>query len=58
MADTGRVARVAESDKAIEAWTQTRTVADILDILGKARVPAGKVYTAKDIDKDPHFPAP
>ena len=55
--NTGRVARVAEIDSAIEAWTKTRTVAEILEILGKARVPAGKVYTAKDIDEDPHFRA-
>jgi formyl-CoA transferase len=53
----GPVARVGEIDQAIEAWTQTRSVGDILDILGKARVPAGKVYTAKDIDEDPHFRA-
>jgi len=55
--NAGRVARVAEIDGAIEAWTQTRTVAEILEILGKAKVPAGKVYTAKDIDEDPHYRA-
>ena len=55
--NTGRVARVGEIDNAIEAWTQTRTVAEILEALGKARVPVGKVYTAKDIDEDPHFRA-
>jgi formyl-CoA transferase len=55
--NAGRVARVAEIDNAIQAWTQTRTVAEILEALGKARVPAGKVYTAKDIDEDPHFRA-
>jgi len=55
--NAGRVARVVELDKAIEVWTQTRTVAEILEILGKAKVPAGKVYTAKDIDQDPHYRA-
>jgi formyl-CoA transferase len=55
--NAGRVVRVAELDSAIEAWTQSRTVTDILDTLGKAKVPAGKVYTAKDIDEDPHFRA-
>ena len=55
--NAGRVARVAEIDRAIEAWTQARTVAEILEILGRAKVPAGKVYTAKDIDEDPHFRA-
>jgi formyl-CoA transferase len=55
--NAGRVARVEELDEAIEAWTQTRTVAEVLEILGKAKVPAGKVYTAKDIDEDPHYRA-
>ena len=55
--NAGRVARVAEIDSAIEAWTKTQTVVEILDVLGRARVPAGKVYTAKDIDEDPHFRA-
>jgi len=55
--NAGRVARVAELDAAIEAWTQTRPVAEVLAILGEARVPAGKVYTAKDIDEDPHYRA-
>lgn len=48
---------MAEIDAAIEQWTQTRTVADVLATLGTARVPAGKVYTAKDIHEDPHYRA-
>jgi formyl-CoA transferase len=55
--NTGRVARVAEIDQAIEAWTQARTVVEVLELLGKARVPAGKVYTARDIHEDPHYRA-
>jgi formyl-CoA transferase len=55
--NAGRVARVAELDLAIEAWTQSRNVSEILEILGEARVPAGKVYTAQDIAEDPHFRA-
>ena len=55
--NAGRVARVAELDAAIEAWTSARSVADVLALLGEARVPAGKVYTAKDIDEDPHYRA-
>jgi len=55
--NAGRVARVAEIDAAIEAWTQARSVAGVLDTLGAARVPAGKVYTAKDIHEDPHYRA-
>jgi formyl-CoA transferase len=55
--NAGRVARVAEIDAAIGAWTAPRTVADALAALGAARVPAGKVYTAKDIHDDPHYRA-
>ena len=55
--NAGRVARVAELDQAIEAWTQSRSVSEVLDTLGQARVPAGKVYTAKDIAEDPHYRA-
>ena len=55
--NAGRVARVAEIDGAIEAWTLQRTVAEALAALGAARVPAGKVYTAKDICEDPHYRA-
>ncbi len=55
--NAGRVARVAQLDEAIETWTQTRAVTEVLAILGEAKVPAGKVYTAKDIDEDPHYRA-
>jgi formyl-CoA transferase len=55
--NAGRVARVAELDAAIEAWTAPRSVAEVLAVLGGARVPAGKVYTARDIAEDPHYRA-
>jgi formyl-CoA transferase len=55
--NAGRVVRVAELDAAIGAWTATRMVADVLAVLGEARVPAGKVYDAKDIAEDPHYRA-
>ncbi len=55
--NAGRVARVVELDAAIEAWTQSRTVADVLKVLGEAKVPAGRVYTAKDNAEDPHYRA-
>ncbi len=55
--NAGRVARVTELDHAIEAWTSTRTVAEVLTVLGEVRVPAGRVYTAKDIAEDPHYRA-
>ena len=55
--NAGRVRRVNELDQAIEAWTLQRPAAEVLAILGDVRVPAGRVYTAKDIVEDPHFRA-
>ena len=55
--NAGRVRRVEELDSAIEAWTHTRTVAEVLVVLGEAKVPVGRVYTARDISEDPHFRA-
>jgi formyl-CoA transferase len=55
--NAGRVARVAEIDAAIQTWTRGQTVQQVMDALAAARVPAGKVYTAKDIAEDPHYRA-
>ncbi len=55
--NAGRVARVQELDAAIEAWTHSRSVSEVLAALGEASVPAGRVYTAKDIVEDPHYRA-
>lgn len=55
--NAGRVARVQEIDEAIAAWTRTRSIQGVLDQLSAARVPAGRVYTAKDIYEDPHYRA-
>ena len=55
--NAGRVARVAEIDAAIGAWTNGKTVQQVMEALAAARVPAGKVYTARDIAEDPHYRA-
>lgn len=55
--NVGRVKRVAEIDAAIGAWTAARTVAEVLDVLNAAQVPAGRIYTARDIADDPHYRA-
>ncbi len=55
--NTGRVARVAEIDAAIGQWTAARTIAEVLSVMEAARVPAGRVYTARDIHEDPHYRA-
>ncbi len=55
--NAGRVKRVGELDAAIEAWTLQRATADVLAVLGEAKVPAGRAYTAQDIAEDPHYRA-
>ena len=56
-ANPGRVARVAEIDEAIGAWTSARAVADVVDVLNAASVPVGRIYSAQDIAEDPHYRA-
>jgi formyl-CoA transferase len=53
----GRVAHVAEIDTAITEWTRRRSVATVLEVLEASRVPAGRIYTAKDIAEDPQYKA-
>lgn len=55
--NSGRVARVAEIDAAISAWTAKRPVSEVLESLDKAAVPAGRIYTVADIAADPHYQA-
>ncbi|MBL0719430.1 CoA transferase [Piscinibacter sp. Jin2] len=55
--NAGRVARVEEIDQAIEAWTAERAIDEVLALLAEASVPAGRVYTARDIVEDAHFRA-
>lgn len=53
----GRVARNAELDAAIADWTRRHTVAEALEILETAGVPAGRIYSVADIVDDPHYAA-
>ena len=53
----GRVARVAELDRAIGDWAQTMTTNQALQLLDSVAVPAGKIYTVADIVSDPHYKA-
>lgn len=55
--NAGRAARVDELDAAITAWTVQRPVAEVLATLQAARVPVGRIYTARDIAEDPHYRA-
>lgn len=53
----GRVRRVKELDRVIGEWTATRSIAEVLDAMTTAKVPAGRIYSAKDIVEDPHYAA-
>jgi formyl-CoA transferase len=55
--NAGRVSRVDDIDRLIQAWTAQRTVTEALELLDKAAVPAGRIYTIADIATDPHYKA-
>ncbi|MER7543226.1 CaiB/BaiF CoA transferase family protein [Actinomadura sp.] len=48
---------MAELDELISAWSATLETADLLETLHEGGVPAGRIYTAKDMFEDPHFAA-
>jgi crotonobetainyl-CoA:carnitine CoA-transferase CaiB-like acyl-CoA transferase len=51
----GRVPRSAEIDAAIQAWCGAHTIDSALAILQAADVPAGKIYSVRDMMTDPQF---
>ncbi|WP_296002832.1 CaiB/BaiF CoA-transferase family protein [Rugamonas sp.] len=51
----GRVPRTAEIDAAIQAWCDTQDIAGALTVLQAADVPAGKIYSVRDMMSDPQF---
>ena len=55
--NAGRVEHEREIDDAIAAWTSSLDAADVLARLAEASVPAGPIYSAADMLKDPHFQA-
>ncbi|MGV9678702.1 CaiB/BaiF CoA transferase family protein [Nocardia sp. NPDC003482] len=48
---------MAELDDLIAAWTATLAAEPLLTLLHAAGVPAGRIYTARDMFADPHFAA-
>jgi formyl-CoA transferase/succinyl-CoA--D-citramalate CoA-transferase len=44
-------------DETIAAWTATLAADELLELLNRAGVPAGRIYTARDIVGDPHYAA-
>jgi formyl-CoA transferase len=53
----GRAAQMQRIDEAIGAWTSQRSLDEVLSEMEKAEVPAGRIYTAADIARDPHYAA-
>jgi formyl-CoA transferase len=54
---TARGLRQKELDDLIAAWTRTKTVKELEDLMDKAGVPSGLIYRAPEMLKDPHFKA-
>ncbi len=55
--NAGRAKQADRIDTAIGAYTAERTVKEIIQTLEEARVPVGRIYTAKDIAEDPQYRA-
>ncbi len=55
--NAGRVVHERELDQAIGAWTGSLAAKDVLEVLGKADVPSGPIYSVVDMLADPHFNA-
>ena len=55
--NAGRVAHQREVDGAIAQWTRTLAADHVLDILDRAGVPAGPIYSVADMIDDPQYNA-
>jgi formyl-CoA transferase len=53
----GRVEHMEKIDQAIGAWTSQYSLDEILKLMGENGIPAGRVYTVKDIVADEHYQA-
>jgi formyl-CoA transferase len=53
----GRVRRTEELDRVIGAWTSRHDLDTVLEVLDRAEVPAGKIYSIADIAADLHYQA-
>ena len=53
----GRVRRTEELDRAIGAWTASHDLDTVLEVLEKAEVPSGRIYSIADIAADLHYQA-
>ncbi len=55
--NAGRVAREAEIDAVLGEWCAARSVAAVLSVMEQQRVPAGPIYSVREMFEDPHFRA-
>ena len=55
--NAGRAKQAERIDEAIGQFTASRSVNEVIALLESVRVPAGRVYTARDIANDPQFQA-
>ena len=53
--NAGRTARTDELDSAIGAWTGANTLTHVLEVLEKADVPSGRIYSIADIVADMQY---
>jgi formyl-CoA transferase len=53
----GRVKRTAELDQVIGEWTARNDLDTVLEVLDKAEVPSGRIYSIADIAADLHYQA-
>jgi succinyl-CoA---D-citramalate CoA-transferase len=53
----GRVKRTEELDRVIGEWTSRNDLDTVLEILDKAEVPSGRIYSIADIAADLHYQA-
>ena len=53
----GRVQRTAELDAAIGEWTARHDLDRVLEVLERAEVPSGRIYSIADIAADLHYQA-
>jgi formyl-CoA transferase len=54
---TARGQNAAELDGLINDWTMTKTVEEVDQVMEENAVPAGGIYRAPEMLKDPHFKA-
>ncbi len=53
----GRSAHAEEIDAAVEAWTCSRKIEDVVSAMIAAEIPCGPIMSAADIANDPHVAA-